>query len=156
MALGQIGDARASHALMAVLRADREPEVRKAAAYSLGQIGTSEVLDALLQTVSNGTEASSVRGMAVEALTYLRESSGHVVSTLRAVLGDPAPEVRFWAAFALGELGDPAALEDLRRVTSDTGKVPGYGSVADEAKEAIARIEERNREVGIPEFPQAT
>ena len=46
--------------------------------------------------------------MAAEALADLRD--GRAVAPLLAALEDPAAEVRYWAAFALGELGDPQAL----------------------------------------------
>ena len=59
------------------------------------------------------------------------------------MLRDPAPEVRFWSAFAQGWLRDPRALPELRRLAAeDTAEVPGWWSVGKEAADTIPIVEQ--------------
>lgn len=83
-----------------------------------------------------------MRGFAAEALTGPGER--RAVPGLIAALADSSAEVRFWAAFALGELADPAALSALQQLAqSDEATLPGWWSVSDEAAAAIERIRAR-------------
>ena len=53
----------------------------------------------------------------------------------------PEPEVRFWSAFALGQLRDRGALPALERLaTTDRAVVPGWWAVTEEARDAITAI----------------
>ena len=77
--------------------------------------------------------------MAAEALINLR-GRGATDSLLKA-LGDQSAEVRFFAAFALGELRAREALGSLEEVARrDASVVRGFGSVAEQASKAIIQI----------------
>jgi len=113
------------------------------AAYALGQLDDPRAVDPLLAKLADTGEEPRVRGFVAEALIFYREQ--RVVAALIAVLSDPSAEVRFWAAFALGELKDPAALGALERLAqTDDAAVPRWGSVRDEAAAAIETIRARS------------
>ena len=49
--------------------------------------------------------------------------------------------MRYWAVFALGQLGDERAVPLLTRIAKeDRATVEGWGSVADEAQAALEEI----------------
>jgi HEAT repeat protein len=138
-ALGSLDHPEAVPALIAVLESDADADTRMAAAYALGLLGDPRAIDPLLAKLADTGEDPGVRGFAAEAFTWHRER--RAVPALITALSDPSAVVRFWAAFALGELGDPASLTELERLAlSDTGTVPGWGSVKDEAAAAIEHI----------------
>ena len=142
-ALGALGSPQAVPGLIAALQTDADTDTRAAAAYALGLLGDPRAIDPLLAKLADASEDPGVRGFAAEAFTWHRER--RAVPALIAALSDPLPEVRFWAAFALGELGDPAALGELERLArADTGTVPGWGPVKDEAAAAIESIRTRS------------
>ena len=69
-------------------------------------------------------------------------------------LTDSSVEVRFWAAFSLGALKDLQALPALQRLAEqDEGILSNWGSVRDEAVEAIRSIQElySNPNISEPE-----
>jgi HEAT repeat protein len=74
-----------------------------------------------------------------------------VVSDLIALLADPSPEVRYWAAFALGQIGAPASIPALERMASsdvavlsaDRSPQPSLKQEALDALESIRAREER-------------
>ena len=141
-ALGALGSPRAVPGLIAVLQADTDSGTRMAAAYSLGLLGDHRAVDPLLARLADTSEDRGVRGLAAEALTGPGER--RAVPGLIAALADSSAEVRFWAAFALGELADPAALSALQQLAqSDEATLPGWWSVSDEAAAAIERIRAR-------------
>jgi hypothetical protein len=123
------------------LRGDPVVFVREAAAYGLGLLAVDGALGALVGAMNDRREIPSVRGTAAEALSHF---GAEAVEPLIEALKDDSAEVRFWAAFSLGELGDPGALPELARVAStDTGVVEGWGTVRKEAADAINTIEGR-------------
>jgi HEAT repeat protein len=112
------------------------------AAHSLGLLGDHRAVDPLLARLADTSEDPRVRGFAAEALTG--PGDRRAVPGLIAALADPSAEVRFWAAFALGELGDPAALSALRQLAqNDQAALPGWRSNSDEAAAAIESITAR-------------
>ena len=85
-------------------------------------------------------ENARVRGEAAEALAHHHRRRSHDV--LLRGLADSSKEVRFWCAFALGEMAEKRAVPRLRRlVDGDKRTVKGFHSVAKEAADAIANIE---------------
>ncbi len=57
------------------------------------------------------------------------------------VLDDPSPEVRFWCAFALGQIGARSALPALRQlVASDEAVVLGWWSVGTEMADGMRTV----------------
>ena len=94
---------------------------------------------ALEAVVRNRAERPRVRGEAAEALAHSHRRESHDV--LIAGLRDSSKDVRFWCAFALGEMAESRALPHLERlVSTDKRPVKGFHSVAKEAADAIENI----------------
>ncbi|HLK88362.1 MAG TPA: HEAT repeat domain-containing protein [Polyangia bacterium] len=128
--------------LVRALTEEGEPDVRSAIAAALGLTGDERAVDPLLAKLGDTSEQAAVRGAAAEALTGPR--SPRAVDPLIAALADPEAEVRFWAAFALGQLGDERAIPALEQLArSDTAVLEGWGRISDEASEAISEIRAR-------------
>lgn len=144
--LGSLRSKRAVFPLINVLlNRGEDLWLRKLAANSLGQLGDPRARDALLRFMKDPDEPSEVRGDAAEALTSFQDI--RAVPTLLEQLSDPSPEVRFWAVFALGQLGEPDVIPELERVaTKDDAVLPGWCSLRREARDAIQSIKERARQ----------
>jgi HEAT repeat protein len=70
-----------------------------------------------------------------------------VVDALINGLGDTSVEVRFWSAFALGELKVRRAVNKLEKlVAKDDEILPGWWSVSKEASDALDRIRSKSSE----------
>jgi HEAT repeat protein len=137
--IGESGIKESVDRLVALLQSDPEPKVRKDAAYALGLIGDVTAVKPLVAALKDG--APMVRGMAAESLAYLRDPSA--LGPLLETLQDPSAEVRYWGAFALGEVGDENSIPALRRLAdSDDEIAPDYGSVWEEAEQAIRNIQQ--------------
>ena len=143
--IGESGIKESVDRLVALLQSDPEPKVRKDAAYALGLIGDATAVKPIVAALKD--ESPMVRGMAAEALTYIRDLS--VLDSLLETLQDPSAEVRYWGAFAVGQIGGEDCIHALRRLAdSDNEIAQGYGSVRDEAEEAIRSIQERKDQEG--------
>jgi HEAT repeat protein len=93
----------------------------------------------LIGVVGNPEEHPGVRGQAAESLAYSRDK--RACKFLISALSDPSAEVRFWAAFALGQIRCHAALRHLRRLAhSDKRRLRGWWGVGKEAADAINEI----------------
>jgi HEAT repeat protein len=140
--LGELGEAIDVSTLVTILLQDDQNEVRQAAAYALGLIGDATSVEPLVNALLDLSQSSRVRGAVAEALADLKDR--RAVAPLIEVLMDESAEVRFWAAFALGELGDAEALSELARLSAtDDGSLPGIGTVRDEAASAMKQIYNR-------------
>ncbi len=131
-ALGKKGDPAAAFPLLKELD-DRDVHARKAAAEALGLVlekapagtpGRPEAVDALVRLL--GDPDYGVRYNSADGLSHLR--SRRAVPALIAVLEkDPDESVRGHAAWALGQTGDPVAVEPLvvalRKGRADEWKV---------------------------------
>lgn len=138
-ALGSLASPEASPSLVRALRQDADERTREAAAWALGLIGDDDVIEPLLEALGDTSEVPAVRGQAAESLSS--QHNARAIPSLIAMLADPSPEVRYWCAFALGELGARAALPALERLAAtDTAIASGHGCVAEEASAAIALI----------------
>jgi HEAT repeat protein len=101
-------------------------------------------IPALEGAVSNKFENPRVRGEAAEALAHFHRKASHHV--LLNGLADSSKEVRFWCAFALGEMGDADALPILKKLAAkDHRVVRGWWAVNKEAADAIRSIEKQRR-----------
>jgi hypothetical protein len=110
--------------------ADRAPEVREAAAWTLGQIAEPMAVAALGRALED-TDAV-VRGLAALALRNIGSAAAPARDALLAKLDDPEPAVRMMAAQAIGRLRDPAAIDRLIQTASLSGQdVQVLRSVAD-------------------------
>jgi len=142
LALAGVGTPRSLEVLLRVYNAERDVEVRKAALYAVGRVGGSRVCDPLIGVLRNRMEVPGVRGIAAEALAD--NANIRAQAPLLECLDDPNAEVRWWSAFALGELGDAQCLPRLRTTAElDSEVVGGLGAVRTEAGAAIERIERR-------------
>lgn len=112
---------------------------RRMAAYALGRLRVKSAVKDLCLILESPKEAASVRAQAAESLGYLAQKSS-LPSLVRGA-SDPSPEVRFWAAFALGKIGGPKAEQVLKQMAErDHAYVEGWWEVAKEAAEALAEI----------------
>jgi HEAT repeat protein len=133
-------DKRLERPLISTLTHGRRPFNRTAAAYAMQMVTTPRTIIALERTVMNKSEHPRVRGEAAEALAHSHRKRSHDV--LLAGLADSSRELRFWCAFALGEMAEKRAIPSLRHlVASDRRIVKGFHSVAKEAADAIENIQ---------------
>lgn len=138
-ALGTIGSAKAALPLISAVQSDASDEVRFYSIYALGLIGDDIAVEPLVAVLMDLSQVARVRGMAAETLSRFR--GDRVVSTLTSCLSDSLAEVRYWAAYALGELGASQALSELSRLANTDHEMTLEGeSVSDEAAEAVRKI----------------
>ncbi|MCC2672641.1 MAG: lyase domain protein repeat-containing protein, partial [Armatimonadetes bacterium] len=117
--LGLIGGRRAVRPLLRLLTVGPTEELRYAAAMALRDLHEERAIEPLFEVLEDQSEAARVRGQAAEALgSICRWNNAHTERMAQA-LRDPEPEVRFWAAYALSQFGDPAALPALVAMASD-------------------------------------
>ena len=123
-ALGKIGDPQAVPTLIKLFK-DTSKIVRETAGTALMYIGTPSV-DALLETLKDPhfvVRCHGVRALGGMTTDYqigkpwVRES--RVVDALIAILKDPDRAVREDAAIALGNIGDPGAVDALIEAMKD-------------------------------------
>jgi HEAT repeat protein len=137
---------RVQRQLERLLRSHHSPMVRARAAWTLGfHPQGAQALDALLKTLADRDEDPDVRAHAAEALGHMADRLGErdadVLAALLRSLTDTSAFVRFWSAFALGNLGDPRAIPALERLAErDTQSVPGWWSIRKEALDSIEQI----------------
>ena len=146
--------------LVEMVRNDRDADVRRESAIALGRFAlagelgylrdsdTSQIKDALIESVEDEDEDERVRARSLEALgaisgedtenliesIYHEDSVWLKVGALDAMgrscndtwlpvviqeMENPAPEMRHAAAFAAGEIGDDDAIEPLKRMAID-------------------------------------
>jgi HEAT repeat protein len=127
---------------------DNDADVRRAVAGALGRIGSPAAAKSLADALSQGGQPVLVRRALAAAL--IRTAHPEAQPTLLAVLfpgpeRDPDPQVRGYAAEALGQIGDEAAYAALSAASSDEGALL-KGTVGDRARQALAALERRGRQ----------
>jgi HEAT repeat protein len=136
-------DERLESPLIQTLKKGRRPFNRAAAAFAMQMVTTPRTIRALESVVRNRRERPRVRGEAAEALAHAHRRRSHDV--LITGLRDSSKDVRFWCAFALGEMAERRALPYLEAlVSTDKRVVKGLHSVAKEAGDAIENIRTGN------------
>jgi HEAT repeat protein len=142
-ALGTLRSRRAVLPLIAVLQdAGNDLHLRKLAANSLGWIDDPRARTALLRFVEDANQPAEVRGDVAEALAM--QGGEEAVPALVRVLDDPSAEVRFWALYALGSLGDESVVSKLEEIAATDDRVlPRWWSIKKEAQDAIEAIRGR-------------
>ena len=126
--------------LIETLKKGRRSFNRAAAAYAMQSLTTPQTISALEAAVENKSERPRVRGEAAEALAHGHCKRSHDV--LLKGLHDPYKDVRFWCAFALGQMSERRAVPALKQLAaSDKRVVKGFWSVAKEAVDAIRNIQ---------------
>jgi HEAT repeat protein len=138
-ALAFLGSRRVVPGLTTVLQGKEDGEIRRQAAYALGFIGDSRSYQPLVSALTDPLEHLGVRCDAAEALGHMNET--RAVPALLAMLRDPHPEVRFWAAFGLGQTAGPEVIPELERLAeTDHTVVERWWSVSKEARDAMESI----------------
>ena len=128
---------------LTVLLKDRNPEMRRTAAQSLGKIARKEAVPALVEALRDPD--AGVRRNAAWALGMIGEAAmGPDRSPLASLLFDPDPGVREAAAMALGLTGDTQAglellLERMREpgTPSDSKRLVAAALGGMEARTAV-------------------
>ena len=150
--LEMIGGVRSVRALVRHLHHDPDPTARERAAHGLAFLPDSRcddlAFEPLLAALRNQAEHPAVRAQAAEGLGNIlvfgdRRTRRYKQAQAALIdgLDHPAPDIRFWAAFAFGTMRSRAALPRLRQLAaSDTAICPGWWPVKDEASDAIECI----------------
>jgi HEAT repeat protein len=134
-ALGKIGEP-AVESLIQALR-DDDITVRYLAARTLGEIKDERAVEVLIPALKDegsiiGNHISYVRVKAAEALGKIGEPA---VELLIQALNDDDNNVRYLAAWALGEIRDKRAVESLNQLLNDSD-----ANVRETAKESMKKI----------------
>jgi HEAT repeat protein len=133
-------DKHLESALILTLKEGRRPYNRAAAAFAMQILTTPRTIRALESAVKSKSESPRVRGEAAEALAHSHRRKTH--DALLSGLRDTSRDVRFWCAFALGEMAETRAIPLLERlVATDERIVKGFHSVAKESADAIENIQ---------------
>jgi len=137
VALGQRKADGALATLEAAAKTDSPDEViRRAALRALGSLGDDQAAARLLDWVAPG-KPLRLRTAAIDSLGKVAKKDGTVESRLIALLDDPDFDIRMASVYALGERGDPAAIEPLENLRKSGDMVSGEGPVIERQ---IARI----------------
>lgn len=116
------------------------PRRRAVLAWALAAYPGNTEAEAALVMLAEGDGEAVVREHAIESLGEFRSSRS--LKTLVHSLESGSETERFWALFSLGNLGDPVAVDAIRRCLDDHTEIPGLGTIADEANRALAKIED--------------
>lgn len=130
LALGQIGSAKATDALVATLK-DKDIDVRSRAVFALGKIGSSRAVEGLIYALSD--KDCFVRQRAAEELGDI--GSDRAVPVLTGALKDKDSDVRSNAVVALGQIGSDEAVDALVTAIHDRS-----GNLGWRAAFALGRI----------------
>lgn len=118
------------------------PEKQAATAWVLGWVGDPSAIPSLRIAAMDPRRPVDVRAHATEALGVLH--AREALSDLIALLTSESPELRYWAAYSLGQIADPASQPELERVAStDVAVLSNDRSVRQEALDALAAIRAR-------------
>lgn len=140
-ALGLLADPTAGPILRPLL-ADADPEVVCAAARALGRVGDVTAAVALAEVLARPAQPLLVRRALTAALARIPHPDAQ--PQLLVALADPDPQVRGYAARALGHIGNEAASAPLEALKSDANRLI-RGTVGDRAARALALLERRGR-----------
>lgn len=116
-----------------------DPAVRREAIYVLGLQFRSvrRIGPVLCSIVADSDRSPEERGFAADSLAKIVYVGRGATTALLKALRDNHVETRFWAAFALGQVGDLRAIEPLQLATRDEAVLEGWHSVGREAQDAL-------------------
>lgn len=140
-ALGSSADPSSVTCLVPYLT-DKDPDVRRAVAGALGRIGSPSAAKPMADALSQPGQPLLVRRALAAAL--VRAGHPDAEEALLAALSDPDPQVRGYAAEALGHIGSEKAYAALAEARSDEARLL-QGTVAHRARQALAMLERRGR-----------
>lgn len=142
-ALGNIKSRKVLKPLINVLLQGEDVEKRVASAYTLGLLRDKRAIEPLVSILRNKAEQPKVRAQVAEVLVWFNDRRKTVIDPLIAGLKDTSVEVKFWSAFALGELKIKRAVSKLKQMAAEDDDVlPGWWSISREASNAIDRIKQ--------------
>ena len=141
LALRDLADPSSVPCLLPLLT-DEDAGVRYAAANALGRIGNPTTAKPMADALSQPDQPLLMRRALAAAL--VRTAHPEVQSVLSAALADPDPQVRGYAAEALGHIGDENAFAALSAASADESALL-RGTVGGRARQALAMLERRGR-----------
>ena len=140
-ALAQTADPTAVAGLLPLL-ADPDVRVGRAAAYTLGRIGDTRAAAHLAAALGKPDQPLLLRRALAAALA--RVPHPDTQPQLLTALVDPDPQVRGYAARALGHVGNEAAHAALEAAKADQTRLI-RGTVGERAERALVMLERRGR-----------
>ena len=129
-------------AVLLPLLSDADCDVRRAAAGALGRLGDPAAATPLAQALLRPDQPMLVRRAIAAAI--VRAPHPDAQPALLQALADPDPQVRGYAAEALGHVGNEAAHDALAAVRTDRSALL-KGAVGDQAARALVLLERRGR-----------
>ncbi len=140
-ALGEIADPTTAEVLLPLLE-DPEPSVVRAAARALGQVGNTIAACPMAALLVQRGQDLLVRRALAAGLAHIPHPDAQ--APLLQALGDDDPQVRAYAAKALGQVGSEESHAALQALLADRSRLI-RGTVSDRAKRAIELLERRGR-----------
>jgi HEAT repeat protein len=140
-ALGRMNDPALADVLLPLLD-DPDSEVVRASAHALGQIGNTAAACPIAAVLVQPGQEVLVRRALAAALAHIPHPDAQ--EPLLQALHDPDPQVRAYAATALGQVGNEQAHAPLQELVGDKSRLI-KGTVSDAAKRAIELLERRGR-----------
>lgn len=133
--LGKIGKKTTIPFLISLL-IDKDPQVRIEAALALGKMNAVRAVPSLCNNLS--AKNAGVRWAAVRAIGAIKDAKAAVIPLISLLDEEKESNIRDWAAWALGEIGDTQAIKPLVEALKKD-RSPDVRQEADLALEAIAK-----------------
>jgi aminopeptidase N len=153
LALGQRKAEGAMNTLEGAAKTDSPDDViRRAALRAMGELGNDQAAPQLLEWLDPG-KPMRLRTAAISSLGKVAKKDEMVESRLIALLNDADFDIRFAAIFALGERGDPKAIEPLENLRKSGDTPSTEGPVIEQQIARIKNPERQDRETQSAENP---